>query len=147
MGFETSSIRKSRPKSSVGWGKYCDKSLCVKTYLFLSRTSKSEDARKLSSVWKRPQGLFHTGDKFIATAVARQYVCIGIAEAFHTISLSPATSFSRPTTDFSRRCTATGRRLMSNFLVAASLHINKWSFSHKWRFLRHSTDEILCLMH
>jgi len=36
----------------------------------------------------------------------------------------------RPATDFSRRGTATGRRLLSNFLVASSpsLHINKWSF-------------------
>jgi len=49
----------------------------------------------------------------------------------------PATSFSRPATD--------SRRLMSDFLVAAtpSLHINKWSFSHKLRFLRHSNDKIV----
>jgi len=53
--------------------------------------------------------------------------------------------FSCPRQDFCCRCTTTGRRLMSDFLVAAtpSLHRNKWSFSHMSRFLRHSTDKIV----
>ena len=38
-----------------------------------------------------------------------QYVCIGLNEAFHPVSLS---RWCRPATNFSRRCTTTGGRLM-----------------------------------
>jgi len=56
-----------------------------------------------------------------------------------------ATGFNSPATSFSRHGTATHDRLFSH--ATPSMHINKWSFSHKSHFLRHSTNKIEYLMH
>ena len=71
----------------------------------------------MSPVWKGPKNWQNVALRPLSHR--RQYACIALNEAFHTVSLS---RWCRPATNFSRRCMTTGWQLMGDFLVAGHHH-------------------------